>query len=95
MKVLIENFIEKIETGDAKKSLDALDLIIDALVNDNDLVVEIIDPKIITELHEKLIEHLEVPPRSMMLNRRFPNSTKRAIMFSKAMRNGIARVVEE
>jgi len=28
-----------------------------------------------------------------MLNRRFPNANKRAIMFAKAMRNGIVRVM--
>jgi hypothetical protein len=90
MKVLIENFIEKIETEDAQKALDAVDLIIEKLKTDKDLVAEILDPATITNLHEKLIEHIEVAPRAMQLNRRFPNNTMRAIMFSKAMRNGIA-----
>ena len=31
MKVLIENFIEKIETGEAEKALSAIDLIIEKL----------------------------------------------------------------
>ena len=44
MKVLIENFIEKIETGDAEKSLEALDLIIEKLGEgtDEDLRNEIL-----------------------------------------------------
>jgi hypothetical protein len=95
MKVLIENFVEKIETGDAEKTLAAIDLIIEKLesLEDEELRNEILDPSIITELHKLLIEHLEVPPRAMQLNRRFPNANTRAIMFSRAMRNGIVRVM--
>lgn len=94
MKVLIENFIEKIETEDAEKALEAIDLIIEALGNDKDLIAEIVDPTIITNLHELLIDHLSVVPRAMQLNRRFPNQGMRAVMFSKAMRNGIVHVID-
>ena len=94
MKVLIENFIEKIETGDSQKALDAIDLIIEKLGNDADLVAEICDPKIITDLHAKLIEHLAVKPRAMQLTRRFPNAGTRALMFSKAMRNGVQHTLK-
>ena len=95
MKVLTENFIEKIETGDANKALAALDLIIEKIEagSDDDLRNEILNPTIITNLHELLIEHLEVAPRSMQLNRRFPNTDTRALMFAKAMRNGIVRKI--
>ena len=94
MKVLIENFIEKIETGDAEKALVAVDLIIDAAGTDTDLAAEITNPTIITNLHELLIEHLEVVPRAMQLNRRFPNTATRAVMFAKAMRNGIQHTLK-
>lgn len=96
MKVLIENFIEKIETGDAEKSLEAIDLIIEKLesLEDEELRNEILMPDVITNLHELLIEHLSVVPRSMQLNRRFPNANTRAIMFAKAMRNGVSRLVD-
>jgi len=94
MKVLIENLIEKIELEDANKSLAAMDLIIEALPTDNDLAAEITDPAIITNLHELLIEHLEVAPRAMQLTRRFPNQGTRAVMFARAMRNGVAHVVK-
>lgn len=95
MKVLTENFIEKIETGDAEKALAAIDLIIEKLesLEDEDLRNEILNPEIITNLHELLVEHLNVVPRMMQLNRRFPNANTRAIMFAKAMRNGIVRVM--
>lgn len=95
MKVLIENFIEKIETEDADKALAAIDLIIDALPSDEDLIVEIIEPEIITKLHELLIEHLDVAPRAMQLTRRFPNRGTRAVMFARAMRNGIAHAAKK
>lgn len=93
MKVLIENFIEKIETEDGEKALEAIDLIIEALGNDADLVKEIVDPTIITNLHQLLIDHLDVVPRAMQLNRRFPNAGTRAVMFSRAMRNGIVHTI--
>ena len=95
MKVLIENFIEKLELEDATKSLAAIDLIIEAIPTDNDLAAEITDPGIITNLHELLIEHLDVAPRAMMLARRFPNQGTRAIMFARAMRNGVAHVIKK
>jgi len=94
MKVLIENFIEQIETEDAQKALDAIDLIIEKLRTDKDLINEIVSPVIITELHKKLIENLNVSPRAMQLNRRFPNNATRALMFSKAMRNGITHAMK-
>ena len=94
MKVLLENFKEKIETGDSQKALDALDLVIEKLPADGDLITEILTPAIITELHELLIEHLEVKPRAMQLNRRFPNSVTRAVMFAKAMHNGISHTIK-
>jgi hypothetical protein len=95
MKVLIENLIEKIELEDAQKSLDAMDLIIEKIPTDDDLAAEITDPATITKLHQLLIDHLGVAPRAMQLTRRFSNTGTRAIMFSRAMRNGIAHVVKK
>ena len=63
-------------------------------MTDEDISNEILDPKIITNLHELLIEHLEVAPRTMQLNRRFPNANTRAVMFARAMRNGIVRKMD-
>ena len=94
MKVLIENFIEKIETGDGKKALEAVDLILEKLSEDAGLVAEICDPTIITNLHQQLIDHLAVSPRAMKLNRRFPNAGVRALMFTKAMRNGVLHSIK-
>ena len=94
MKVLIENFIDKIESGNAEKALEAANLIVDKIPEDEDLRNEILKPEIITKLHELLIEHLGVSPRAMQLNRRFPNNTSRALMFTKAMCNGIAHTMD-
>lgn len=92
MKVLLEYLTEKIEEGDADKAIAAIDLILEKLPTDSDLGREILDPTIITGLHEALIEHLAVEPRAMQLNRRFPNANTRALMFVKAMRNGLVHV---
>ena len=96
MKVLTENFIEKIESGNAEETLEAIDLIIEKLesLEDEELRNEILTPDVITNLHELLIEHLSVPPRAMQLNRRFPNANVRAMMFAKAMHNGISRMID-
>ena len=94
MKVLLENLKEKIEEGNADKALVAIDLVIEKIPTDADLMTEILSPVIITEFHKLLIEHLEVAPRAMQLNRRFPNSRTRAVMFAKAMRNGIVHVIK-
>lgn len=95
MKVLLENFKEKVIEGDAEKALAAIDLVIEKITGDAEMISEILQPTIITELHELLIEHLNVPPRAMQLNRRFSNHRTRALMFSKAMRNGIAVVIRQ
>ena len=89
MKVLLEYFNEKIEEGDVDKTIAAVDLIIEKLPSDPDLVKEVLDPKIITELHAALINEFDVAPKAMQLNRRFPNANVRAVMFAKAMRNGL------
>lgn len=94
MKVLLENLKEKIEEGNADKALVAIDLVIEKIPSDVDLMAEILSPAIITNLHELLIEHLEVAPRAMQLNRRFPNTKTRAVMFAKAIRNGIVHVIK-
>ena len=94
MKVLLENLKEKIEEGNADKALVAIDLVIEKIPSDGDLMTEILSPAIITNLHKLLIEHLDVAPRAMQLNRRFPNSKTRAVMFAKAMRNGIVHVIK-
>ncbi len=93
MKVLIENLIEKIEEGDSEKALVAIELIIEKAGTDTDLAAEITDPTIITNLHTLLIEHLNVVPRAMQLNRRFPNQATRAVMFALAMKNGISKTI--
>ena len=92
MKVLLEYFKEKIEEGDAEKAIAAIDMVHEKLETDPELVREVLDPAIITELHQLLIDHLEVSPRAMQLNRRFPNANTRAVMFVKAMRNGLVHV---
>lgn len=92
MKVLLEYLTEKIEESDVDKAIAAIDLILEKLPTDSELVKEVIDPTIITNLHEALIEHLDVVPRAMQLNRRFTNATVRAVMFTKAMRNGLVHL---
>lgn len=89
MRVLLENFKEKVIEGNAEKALAAIDLVIAKITTDAEMASEILQPVIITELHQLLIDHLSVPPKSMKLTRRFPNNKTRALMFSKAMRNGV------
>lgn len=95
MRVLLENFKEKVIEGNAEKALAAIDLVIEKITTDAEMASEILQPVIITELHQLLIDHLSVPPKSMKLTRRFPNNKTRALMFSKAMRNGIIVAIRQ
>lgn len=61
------------------------------LENDMELINTIIEPRVITSLHQRLIERLNIPPRAMMLKKRVPPKKQRALMFIKAMQNGVRR----
>jgi hypothetical protein len=89
MSETVESLKRAITSGDKSATLKRLDEITDLIPMTPDLVIEMITPSVITELHELLIKHLEINPRLMMLRHRVPAQARRALMFVQAMRNGV------
>lgn len=56
---------------------------------DDELIAQITQPNVITELHDLLVEHLGVNPKAMKLGKRIPLRKQRAILFLRAMKNGV------
>lgn len=76
-----------------KKSKEQTLLVLDNIethLND-EMVVEITTPAVITSLHELLIEHLNVVPHAMKLRKRVPLRRQRALLFVRAMKNGVSK----
>lgn len=64
--------------------------LLEELKTNNDLALEITTPVVITKLHASLIEDLGVNPRLMKVNgKAIPNRTRRAMLFTQAMLNGV------
>jgi len=81
---------EVIRKGSKNQTLMVLDSIIDTI--DEDMAKLIVDPSVISELHELLVEHLGVNPRAMKLKGRVALRMRRAMLFLRAMRNGVSKV---
>lgn len=93
---LIDELEREIRDGDAQQVQSRLAEIYEELLgNDMDLVNSIVEPRVISSLHQRLNERLGVPPRAMMLKTRVPLRKQRALMFVKAMQNGVRRVSDQ
>lgn len=90
---LIDSLERTARTDDADAVMEVLTESYQAVLdNDQELINTITDPRVITSLHERLIERLGVNPRAMQLKRRVPARKQRALFFIKAMQNGVRRV---
>lgn len=93
--ILIDELERDIRGGDVDKVQTGLAKIYEQLLgNDLELVNAIVEPRVISTLHQRLNERLGVPPRAMMLKTRVPLRRQRALMFVKAMQNGVRRTYE-
>ena len=90
MSTKVDMLKEVIEKGSKNQTLMVLDNLIEHF--DDDLAKEIADPSVISELHDMLVEHLGVLPRAMKLKARVPLRNRRAMLFLRAMRNGVNKV---
>lgn len=91
---MVEKLHEAISSEDKKRVVEELESILAALQAKNpELASVIIHPPVITELHNRLVEVFQVPRRAMMLRNRVPGRDSRAILFTKAMLNGMKRVM--
>lgn len=62
------------------------------VAGDAETINALVTPVEITELHKLLTEHLEVPPKTMMVKGRITTRPRRAALFCRAMLNGLSRV---
>jgi len=97
MNVSIETVMDLFESavadGDAQKTL-AISMQLTEQVRSDPLAVKwLTTPANIKHVHEILVDGLGVPPKTMMIKDRVPNTQKRAHLFAKGIENGIRRVV--
>lgn len=88
-----DRLLDSIDSGDKQAILDTLIELQSEVLVDEELALWIIAPVNITMLHKRLVEELGVNQRAMMLRHRVSNGKKRALMFLKAMTNGVSKVV--
>lgn len=91
----IQSLLDALENRDLAEAKASLQLMLDsAQQKDMALIQEVTQPVVITELHTKLIETFGVDRRAMMLKNRVPGRDRRALLFVRAMQNGLNRIVE-
>lgn len=83
--------IEQHNLASAKEHIDVL---YEVLLTDLEAVKWVSSPVNLTRLHTGL-ESIGVPRRLLMLRNRVPNQHRRAIMFVKAMSNGLSRIIAD
>lgn len=90
-----QSLLDAMEENDLQRAKDSLQLMLESIQQkDMSLIQEVTQPVVITELHTKLIETFGVNRRAMMLKNRVPTRDRRAMLFVRAMQNGLNRIVE-
>lgn len=90
---MFDELKDAIRAGDRELTATLLEqLENDILASDPDSINFLIQPTEITELHSLLTEHLGVSPRAMLVKGRITTRPRRALLFCKAMRNGVNRL---
>ncbi len=82
---------KRLEIKDLDGSIEILQEIYDAAHSDNELCLQITDPRILTTLQGLIIEQFEIPGKGIALKHRISNRKKRAIMFSEAMKKALIK----
>jgi hypothetical protein len=91
---MFDELKKAIRNGDKEKAHELLGEMEQAIIEGNaEIMTEVTSPSEITELHNLLTEHLGVPPRTMMVKGRVTTRRSRAILFCRAMKSGVARVM--
>lgn len=88
----LESLKNTIKSGSQANTLTELTMLRDTCLDDEDLANAVTVPSEITELHQLLIDHLNVIPRTMQLRNRIPNRKRRAYLFFQSMMNGVTLV---
>lgn len=88
MVALIDTLKESIDNGDAPATLETLETIDKELPGNQELMAELLRPQTLTGIHQAMVEKLKVNQRHLKI-RRVPLPKTRAMLFVKAMINGV------
>ena len=86
------------ETIKDKNAMKTLALVLELkakVLTDAETIKWITEPANIKNIHDLLVEHLEVPPKMMMLKTKISHKQKRANLFVQAIENGVRKVLGE
>ena len=97
MMMTIEDFAVKLKAEIINKNkqevYDLMGQLNENVKINNEYVRWITEPVNLTAVKQLLIDNLNVPPRAMMLRTRPSTRVQRAIMFSKALENGVKHIL--
>lgn len=88
---IIERFTTAIENKDIEEAQLALEYALENIGGSLEFIKWVTEPPNVTKMHEDLVSTFGVHPRSMMLRHRVDHRSQRAVMFVKAMLNGVNR----
>ena len=91
MTTKIDILKEVIEKGSKNQTLMVLESL-EKNLDDDETVKALADPAVISNLHNMLEEHLGVNRRAMQLKARAINRKRRALLFLRAMQNGVKKL---
>ena len=83
--------VEAIESKD-KVRINAIISMMEDCLPDPIAVKWITEPVNISNIHNKLVEHMGVHPKLLMLKTRVPNRNRRAGLFVQVLKNAMTRV---
>jgi hypothetical protein len=86
---MIDELLSAIKNNDRESTLSLLTNIKGQLETNLELVNQITAPNTITELHNCMVENMNVPRRALQLRVRIPSRGKRAFAFVQGMINGV------
>lgn len=91
---LMERIFASIETDDIKLTRILVDELYELVLHDRESIGWILQPVNITKLHNAIMEQYDIPRKMLMLRNRVPSAHRRAVMFIKAIANGLKRADE-
>jgi hypothetical protein len=91
---LMGRIFSSIENDDIKLTRTLVDELQELVLHDRDSIGWILQPVNITKFHTAIMQQYEIPRKMLMLRNRVPSAHRRAVMFIKAIANGLRRADE-
>lgn len=91
VETITEKLFEAIEAKDKQKTLLLIVQLKEAVKTDPAACKWVTEPLNLKEVHNSLIENLNVDPKAMRVKERITHRQRRALLFVQAIENGIRR----